>query len=149
MHWSIAKRVILVVCAAVAAGVAALVAALVWSYNDYSLAHMESRSRLFTELVSVEVSPGLYTRAPAAIEVKVGKFVDAARASALPRNSSLPRRLSLSSWTAACFRLTWAPSPVMASMSEGTWVGVWRSDAHTWLGGKAAATAAATELRMK
>jgi methyl-accepting chemotaxis protein len=81
MHWSIAKRVILVVCAAVAAGVAALVAALVWSYNDYSLAHMESRSRLFTELVSVEVSPGLYTRAPAAIEVKVGKFVDAARAS--------------------------------------------------------------------
>ena len=81
MHWSIAKRVILVVCAAVVAGVAALVAALVWSYNEYSLAHMESRSRLFTELVSVEVSPGLYTRAPAAIEVKIAKFVDAARAS--------------------------------------------------------------------
>lgn len=81
MHWSIALRVIVVVCVAVAAGVVALVSALVWSYNDYSLAHMESRSRLFTELVAVEVSPGLYTRAPAAIEAKVSKFITAARAS--------------------------------------------------------------------
>ncbi len=81
MQWSIAKRVILVVCTAVAGGVAALVAALVWSYNDYSLAHMDSRSRLFTELVSAEVSPGLYTRAPAAIETKIAKFINAAQAS--------------------------------------------------------------------
>jgi methyl-accepting chemotaxis protein len=81
MQWSIAKRVISVVCLAVVGGVAALVSALVWSYNDYSLAHMESRSRLFTELVSAEVSPGLYTRAPVAIETKIAKFISAAQAS--------------------------------------------------------------------
>ncbi len=81
MSWTIEKRVITAVCAAVIAGVAGLVSALVWSYNEYSRAHMESRSRLFTELVSAEVSPGLYTRAPAAIETKIAKFIAAARGS--------------------------------------------------------------------
>ena len=81
MEWTIEKRVISGVCLAVVAGIAVLVMALIWSYNENSQIHMESRSRLFTELVSAEVSPGLYTQSPAAIKAKIGPFIAATRES--------------------------------------------------------------------
>ena len=81
MQWTIEKRVISGVCLAVVVGIVVLVLALIWSYSENSQIHMESRSRLFTELVSAEVSPGLYTRSPAAIETKTAPFIAATRES--------------------------------------------------------------------
>ncbi len=79
MQWTIEKRVIAGVSLAVTVGVVMLVSALVWSYNEKSQQQMESRSHLFTELVSAEVSAGLYIRDPAAIEKKTAAFIAAAR----------------------------------------------------------------------
>jgi methyl-accepting chemotaxis protein len=81
MQWTIEKRVILGVCLTVVTGVVVLVSVLVWSNKANIETQMEQRSRLFTELVSAEVSPGLYTREPAAIERKISSFITAARQS--------------------------------------------------------------------
>src|SRR5210317_2169886 len=116
--------------------------------------HFTARSRLFSR---ANVTAFCTSAAPVGWTTRAGylsyRAFNNQRASSYaspPGNINLPLRLSLSSWTAACASVTSSPSPVNASISDGTLVGVCTNDwASACAPGSDAAIATDSDERIK